>query len=131
MSQPNQTTQPDFPYFDEYLQQVLRPRVENAVEATERMLAEAVWAHVLRLVAAEQKRGGDPSPQAMQAMRSMFESKCGLKLHVTLRASWADQDAPADNGHAAPENGAVSGEVVTRRTPGGNPLANAVISGGR
>lgn len=118
----------EIPYFEEYFQQVLRPRVERAVAATQQAMQDAVWAHVLRLVAAEGRRGGDTSPEGLQSLRMLLEQRCGLRLTVGVHAAWGGVGGkPAGNG----ASGAVSGEVVNRRPPASaNPLANAVMANG-
>ena len=135
----------DLPYFQDYLKDVLRPRIERALEAVDKALTDAAWRHIISAVASEQ---GTPEVAAA-LLRPLLESKLGLRLEARLSARFADgsnaaEQAPTSTPAATSgvdlesdsgmtRAGGLDGpEVLTvRRRPVTNPLVNAVMSSAR
>lgn len=113
----------DLPYLDEYLNAVLRPRVERAIEELRASLTDAAWAELVRLIAQEQR--GDISEEAV---RTLLTETLGLELNISVSATF--------NGEAAQSQGAADvidekdrevEQVEVRRRGGGRPLVNAIL----
>lgn len=125
----------ELPYFQDYLQSVLRPRVEKALESIDRLLTEAAWRHIVSTIATEQQLSHEV---AATVVRPLLEQKLGLKLQAKLDSQFG---APAvstaatnvDLGDGVTRTPGVDGaEVLTvRRRPMTNPLANAVAGNPR
>ncbi len=110
----------DLPYLDHYLRDILRPRVERAIQMVHRSLTESVWQHVVRLVAAEQPSGNDETPAMI---RKILEERMGLRMEASLTTAFtALGDTPAGSARPAPD-------VVVR--PAALPLVNAVLASSR
>jgi hypothetical protein len=112
----------DLPYLEDYLREILRPRVENALQSIERTLPDMIMRQVFRLVAAEQPAASE----AMQAtVRSLVEHRLGLKLRIALEREFSAAPEPRQAEAPAPE-------VTFRRPPASAmPLVSAVLNGGR
>jgi hypothetical protein len=108
------------PYYREYVEQILRPRVGRMVEELRANLTEQVWAVLVDKLAHDQGKGGAPDPQALEKLKAMLTETLGLRLNVQLNAEFTGA-APQTN--SAPANNAP--EVVERTFPN-NPLARAV-----
>jgi hypothetical protein len=118
----------DLPYLDDYLREILRPRVEKALQSIERTLPDMIMRQVFRLVAAEQPTASE----AMQAtVRSLVEHRLGLKVRVALEREFSE--APAATAfEARREVDSATPEVTFRRPPASAmPLVSAVLNGGR
>jgi hypothetical protein len=98
------------PYYREYVEQILRPRVAAMVEELRAGLGEQVWGLLLERMARDQRGATDAA--SLEKLRQTLTETLGLKLAVQLAAEFAG--APA----AGPE-------VVERSFPN-NPLARAV-----
>ena len=123
----------DLPYLQDYLQSVLRPKVERSMESLEWLLTEAAWRHIVASVASDQH--GAPEGAAA-AIRPLLEQKLGLRISVRLdsqfgaTASASSSSDPADGVTRTPGQDGV--DVMTvRRRPIANPIANAVASNPR
>jgi len=131
----------DLPYMDDYLREVLRPRVERVIQSIERTLPDMVLRQVLKLIAAEQPAASE----AMQAtVRSLVENRLGLQLRVTVERDYAvaegpvvDRPAEVNGERGAPLRADLvprdpMPEVITRRRgPESMPLVSAVLNSGR
>lgn len=131
----------DLPYFQDYLKNVLRPRVERAIETVNKTLTETVWKQVIAEVAADQ-----PGMSEMSAalLKPLLEGKLGLKMQALLSSEFGvSKSSEASPAQAAPApaidlegdtgvtrvGGAAGVDVMTvRRRPVINPLANAVVN---
>ena len=108
------------PYYREYVEQILRPRVGRMVDELRANLTEQVWGALLERLAQDQAKGAAPDPQALDKLRAMLTETLGLRLTVQLNAEFAGA-APQSNGpqvNNAPD--------VVERTFPNNPLARAV-----
>lgn len=119
------------PYYREYLDQILRPRVAHLVEGLQaelqEKLREKAWTHVLARMAQDQNGAlGD-----VETLRAMLEDQLGLRIRVNLAATFdgAAAGAGSSASGAAPRDHAPTArmdvDVVERRTPE-NPLVRAV-----
>jgi hypothetical protein len=118
------------PYFDEYLREVLRPRVERAVQSIERSLEELVWRKVAKMLASEQPGASDETPAMI---RQLLEKRLGLSFQARLGHTYSidGREAPSAAPVAAPADDDVrEGEVVTirRNEISAGPLAQAVLA---
>lgn len=126
----------DLPYFQDYLQNVLRPRVERAIETVTKQLTETAWKQVIADVAAADELG--KSEIATALLRPLIENKLGLRMETKLASQFgaakpvikapgpAPVDLESDTGVTRVPGGP---DVVTvRRQPVINPLANAVVN---
>jgi hypothetical protein len=116
------------PYYQEYVDQILKPRVLRLLEEVRGRLAEHAWQDLLVHMAHEQ---GDtePSPDSLAKLRTMLESTLGLTVHVQLGVEChggAPAEAPARRLEPSGES-RHNVEVVDRNFPD-NPLARAVGS---
>jgi hypothetical protein len=130
----------DLPYFQDYLKDVLRPRIERALEAVDKSMTEWAWRQVIAALAAEQ---GTPEIAAA-LLRPLLEGKLGLKIETKLTSQFGNEAAtrpepvaqPAPAGAVDLESEGVARtpggpEVMVRRRPNpANPLVNAVMSSG-
>lgn len=128
----------DLPYFQDYLREVLKPKIERAIDSVTRSLSETAWRQVVAMVAADQQG----APEIAGALiRPLLEGKLGLKLETKLDAHFGStpvakptSTAPAgvqlDNDNDADGVTRAGGaDVMTvRRRPVTNPLANAVMT---
>jgi hypothetical protein len=108
------------PYYREYLEHILKPRVIRALEEIRQRFSERAWAELVAKMAEEQRPGASADPEALQKLRGMLEQGLRLQLNAALSASFAG--APVEGG--APSNGAAA-DVVEQGFPD-NPLARAV-----
>jgi hypothetical protein len=113
------------PYYQEYLEQILRPRVVRVLDDVRPRLAEYVWQELLARTAHEQ---GDtqPTPESLDRLRSMLEATLGLQIEAHFNATFSSAPAAAPRtSENTPQRQNV--EVVDRSFPD-NPLARAVGS---
>ena len=112
----------DLPYADQYLRDILRPRVERALQLVDRSMTESVWQHVVRLLAAEQPSGNEETPAMI---RKMLEQNLGLKVEARLEVAFTAM------GEAPPATGPSPAEPAVVVRSAALPLVNAVAAGGR
>jgi len=123
----------DLPYMEDYLREVLRPRVEVVLGAIEASLVESVWRKLVRGVAGD-KPGVSEASQAM--IRSLIAERLGLKLGITLDREFRPERAGDASGGAnrAEDSDHPTPTIVpaaVRRPSGAMPLVNAVLGGRR
>ncbi len=127
----HQTRLSDLPYLNEYLNAVLRPRVERAIEELRASLTDTAWAELVRLIGQDQ-----PDNVSEETVRALLTETLGLEINVDVTATF--------NGEAAQSRGATGGnnaadvidandrdveQVEVRRRGGGRPLVNAILRG--
>lgn len=107
---------PELPYFKEYLRDVLRPRVEAALQTLEAGLSDGAWHALVAQLAGEQN--GPASDPAV--LRALIEEQLGLRIEIRIQAEF---------GAVEPAAGAAEPDTVTakRRPMTSNPLAQAVL----
>ena len=112
------------PYYREYVEQILRPRVTRLIDDVRARLTEQVWAEIIERMAEDQKQGGTDA-QSLEKLRALLTDTLGLKVNVQLEAQFGNAPAPAQPAPApaAPVNN--GSDVVDRAFPN-NPLARAV-----
>lgn len=122
MSAQDQTPLELLPYYREYLDQILRPRVVRLIEEVRANLATHAWNELIERLAEEQSPGASTDNATILKMRNLLEGTLGLKLGVHMQAEFADGPAikPADP-LRRPEI-----EIVDRQAFPDNPLARAV-----
>ncbi|MEX2219397.1 MAG: hypothetical protein WD749_11655 [Phycisphaerales bacterium] len=110
------------PYYREYLDHILKPRVIRALDDIRARFAERAWAELVARMAEEQRPGASADPEAITRLRAMLEQGLRLQLAATVSASFggAPAEGPAANGAEAR-----AGEAVEAGFPD-NPLARAV-----
>lgn len=111
------------PYYQEYVEQILKPRVARVVEDVRARLADQVWADLLERIAEDQRPGSAADVQALTKLKTMLEQTLRLRIRVDLAAEFDGAAAPAPE--ARPVDGRKGAEVVDRAFPN-NPLARAV-----
>jgi hypothetical protein len=107
------------PYYREYLEHILKPRVIRALEEIRQRFSERAWAELVAKMAEEQRPGASADPESLQKLRGMLEQGLRLQLNAALSASFGG--APAES---VASNGA-GPDVVDQGFPD-NPLARAV-----
>jgi hypothetical protein len=117
------------PYYREYLEHILKPRVMRAIEEVRVRIADRVWSELIAKMAEDQRAGGAADPESQQKIRAMLEQGLRLQLHAAISASFGAAPG-AENGEAMTGPVPVaaesrSGDVVERGFPD-NPLARAV-----
>jgi hypothetical protein len=113
------------PYYREYLEHILKPRVVRALEDIRARFAERAWDDLLARMADDQRSGASGDPEALQMLRTMLEQGLRLQLTGSISASFGPGEigtAPAANGAGAE---ARAGDALE---PGysDNPLTRAV-----
>jgi hypothetical protein len=118
-------TDAGLPYFEEYLQAVLRPRVERLLSRQTEDISAQVWAALVKSVLAEQRPG---SPITADNVERLLRESLGLSIEARVEASFGDGGsaaaAPTNGGGAVAERGANGEEVINRRPM--SPLVRAV-----
>jgi hypothetical protein len=129
MSQASQPALNHLPYYREYLEQILKPRVVSVIEEIRAGLTEEVWSHLLTRIAEEQQPGGNPDAAALAQLKSLLEQTLRLRLGVQLSADFDGTPAVAGPAPTVVAPGGREGRdnvnVVDRSFPN-NPLARAV-----
>jgi hypothetical protein len=134
----------DLPYFQDYLANVLRPRVERAIEKVNKSLTEAAWKQVIAEVASDQP---EMTEMAAAMLKPLLEGKLGLKIEATLSSQFGVAkvaepsmqvpsamhplpmiDLESDSGVMRAGGSAGADILTVRRRPVINPLANAVMN---
>lgn len=110
----------DLPYAEQYMREILRPRVERAIQLVDGSMTESIWQQVTRLLAAEQPSGGEETPAMI---RKLLEGQLGLRIEARLEVSFTAL------GESAPTRREPAPQVVVR--PAMLPLVNAVLASGR
>jgi hypothetical protein len=87
------------PYFRDYLEQILRPRVAKHLEEIRSALTESVWHELLARMGQEQGISTDAA--GMQKLRSMLEEGLNLRLTAHIVGSLEGPGVSTGNGHAA------------------------------
>ncbi len=126
MSAPEHTSLEHLPYYKEYLDQILKPRVVRLIEDVRADLASHAWNELVERMAEEQNPGGSTDAATIQKMRALLEHTLGLKVGVHMQAEFGDGGVARTT--AAPEAArrADHVEVVERSPFPDNPLARAV-----
>jgi len=116
------------PYYREYLDQILRPRVVRLIEEVRANLAAHAWNELLERMAEEQTAGASTDAATIQKMRVLLEQTLGLKVGVHMHAEFSDGPVvrPAAAPGAEPVRRADQVEVIDRGSFPDNPLARAV-----
>ena len=111
------------PYYREYMEQILKPKVGKIIDEVRGSLVEIVWHEVLQRMAHEQ--GAPTDVQALDQLRSLLEQ--GLRLRMTAHvvadfegSGHAQQGTPGMDAEAH-----ANAEVIDQAFPS-NPLARAV-----
>lgn len=131
MSQGNgQPRMEQLPYYQEYVEQILKPRVLRLMEEVRARLSEHAWQDLLVHMAHDQ---GDtePNPESLSRLRAMLESALGLQINVEVNLECAGGASAAQDQRSVkrvqPGEQRQNVEVVDRSFPD-NPLARAVGS---
>jgi hypothetical protein len=116
------------PYYREYLDQILRPRVVRLIDEVRAHLAAHAWNELLERMAEEQNPGASTDPVTIQKMRVLLEQTLGLKVGVNMHAEFSDGPTvrPATVASVEPVRRADHVDVIDRGTFPDNPLARAV-----
>lgn len=114
------------PYYREYIEHILKPRVVRLVEQVRANLTEQVWADLLERVAEEQQPGAGTDPQTIQHLRTLIQDALRLRITAQIHAEFDGSPVAAEPvGRAAGSEGRDNLTVVDRAFPN-NPLARAV-----
>ena len=137
MNGPDKAPLENLPYYREYLEQILKPRVVRLIEEVRGNLAAHAWNELLERLAEDQNPGGSTDSAVIQKLRVMLEQTLGLRLGVLMDAEFAGA-APADKSQQPSSNGSEAArhgdsaevrpaaEVVEHGKFPDNPLARAV-----
>ncbi len=129
MSHNGQAGTGHLPYYREYVDQILKPRVSRIIEEVRVSLAESVWHEVLGRIAREQ--GGATDPQALERLRGLLESELKLRMTTHLVADFDGQGYAPEAAAADQPDAVIVGsdrqavDVIEQAFPA-NPLARAV-----
>jgi hypothetical protein len=136
MNPPGQQSLESLPYYREYLDQILKPRVVRLIDEVRSNLASHAWNELLERLAEEQNPGASTDSAIIQKTRHLLEQTLGLRMGVLLDAEFAGEAANksqqssmngsesprrADTGEHRPQS-----EVVERGNFPDNPLARAM-----
>lgn len=127
MNAPSPQNLDHLPYYREYLDQILRPRIVRLIEEVRAGLTAYAWNELLERMAEEQSPGASTDAATIQKMRVLLEGTLGLKVDVSMNAEFSDGGgvrpiAPApDTVRRADQV-----DVVDRSGFPDNPLARAV-----
>ena len=125
MNAPDQAPLDHLPYYREYLDQILKPRIVRIIDEVRTNLAAHAWNELLERMAEDQSAGGSTDAAAIQKMRKLLEQTLGLRIGVHMDAEFSDGVRPA-----APTAETVRRpdhiDVVDRSGFPDNPLARAV-----
>lgn len=137
MSEHDRTKIAGLPYFDDYLREVLRPRVERIIQRDQASWQEMVWQTVVQQILDEQPQGSHLDTSTVDRI---LREVLGLRIDAIVSASFetptsgggaASSAQHADRQNAsplAPPNGQAGQDaVVIDRRGEGNPLLRAVV----
>ena len=114
------------PYYREYLDQILKPRVVRLVEEVRASLVAHTWNQLLERMAEDQNAG--VTSETLHKMRVLLEQTLGLKVSVQMTAEFSDgpvaRPSPVQNGEQVRRADHV--DVIDRGEFPDNPLARAV-----
>ncbi|MBX3375953.1 MAG: hypothetical protein KF678_02985 [Phycisphaeraceae bacterium] len=125
MTSPEHAALDHLPYYREYMDQILKPRIVKIVEEVRASLATHAWNEILERMAEDQNAGGSTDAATIQKMRTLLEQTLGLRLGVSLDAEFSDGTAPRPQGSETVRR-ADQVEVIDRSPFPDNPLARAV-----
>ena len=108
----------DLPYFQDYLYNVLRPRVERAIESVNKSLTEAAWRQVIAEVASDQP---EMSEMTTAMLRPLLEGKLGLKIEALLSSQFGVAKPSRPSSEANAPSACRSRCVLCRRDTGCPP----------
>jgi len=119
------------PYYREYVDQILKPRVGRIIDDIRSALTDQVWTELLGRMARDQGMPADAA--SIEKMRVLVEQGLKLRLSAHIVADFAGQNgapAPGGNAHVVPAANAAVEErgnvdVIDPAFPN-NPLARAV-----
>ena len=113
------------PYYREYVDQILKPKVARIIDGVRASLSERVWHEVLEEMAREQGAGTDP--QALDQLRDLLEQGLHLRMtaHVVADFDGAGYAPAANNAAGMDAEPRANAEVIDQAFPS-NPLARAV-----
>lgn len=118
------------PYYREYIEQIVRPRVSRLIEEVRARLSDQVWGELLARVAEDQKPGSAADPQTIETLRALLSNTLGLQLSVQLSAQFQGIPATGFGPSGAPGSAATTtasnGQEVVNQSFPNNPLARAV-----
>ena len=136
MSDTNNTKIAGLPYFEDYLREVLRPRVERIIQRDQASWQDMVWQAVVRQMLSEQPAGSHLDAETIERI---LREVLGLRIDANVTASFdgqvvGDHDAPANDraglamtSPARQETAAGQDGMVVDRRNEGNPLLRAVV----
>lgn len=113
------------PFYREYLDHILKPRVIRALEEIRARATERAWTELVARLAEEQKPGASADPEAIQRLRLTLEQGLRLQLSASINATLAGAEPAATPGGPEPRAATPSAEHVESGFPD-NPLARAV-----
>jgi hypothetical protein len=119
------------PYYREYVDQILKPRVGRIIEDIRSALTDQVWAELLDQMARDQGMPADAA--SVEKMRVLLEQGLKLRLSAHIVADFAGENGAAGGpgqAHVVPAPGAAAqgrgnADVIDPAFPN-NPLARAV-----
>lgn len=107
------------PYFRDYVEQILRPRVVRLVEEVRAGLDERVWNDLLTKMAEDQQPGSSSDPATLAGLKQMLQGTLGMSVSVNLQAEFDGQSVNSGGGSSSggasgggQASGTVHGEVV-------------------
>jgi hypothetical protein len=127
MSNNGQSRPEQLPYYQEYVEQILKPRVMRLLEDVRGRLAEHAWQDLLIHMAHDQ---GDsqPTAESLAKLRTTLETSLVLQVNVQLSVECGASEAEQPSARRVePTEARQNVDVVDRSFPD-NPLARAVGS---
>lgn len=140
-NEPGKPRLEQLPYYREYVEQILRPRVVRLVEEVRANLGDRVWAELLALMAEDQQPGSSGDQATLESLRSMLEGTLGLRLSVQMNTEFVGgsvESAPGGGGAVGSAGSGGAGaptanadgrhnvDVVNHKIPD-NPLVRSVM----
>jgi hypothetical protein len=117
------------PYYREYLEQILKPRVMRLIEDLRSNLTERVWDDLITRMASEQAPGAPSDPAVTDSIRATLRDALRLQLATQIVADFDGSPAATPVPSPAPQPGRAEvreNVSVVERTFPNNPLARAV-----
>jgi hypothetical protein len=112
------------PYYREYVEQILKPRVVKLIDEVRSGLAAHAWHLLLARMAEDQNPGSAADDHALLSIRSMLENTLGLHVGVQMQAEFGNAAPPVS--HQAEQIRRPDQVDVIERGFLENPLARAV-----